>query len=90
MKRDLYKIVSYFRIYGLDLYGVKYLNLEVGKNNLIGYFCDKLGWSKYKLNKYIKLLRDEFVIDLDKQNDSGYPLYKLTFVGKLLVKNLVV
>lgn len=62
MKKDILKLVAYFNVYGLDLYGVKHHGLDTGKNNLESYFCDKLNWSESKLKRLVSLLVREQVL----------------------------
>lgn len=80
-KKDLFKVIAYFNVYGLQIYGLKYHGLDAGKNNLEGYFCDKLGWSFSRLKRTCKILRDAGVIDR-KPSDVDCTLYAMSSLYK--------
>lgn len=63
-KLDILKVVAFANVYGLDLYGTKFTNLDCGKNNLASYFVDKLGWSMDKLKKIFSLLKKEDIFEI--------------------------
>ncbi len=74
MKEDILKMVAYFKVYGLDLYGVKYHGYDAGKDNLVSYFRRKLGWTRKRLDATLKVLKDEQIITRRKA-DVGSKLY---------------
>lgn len=83
---DLLKIIAFVKVYHSDVFGVKYFNVDQGKNNLESYFITKLGWSRYRIDKAIKLLRDEGIIT--KQKADAPNLYSLSFLHKMILQSI--
>lgn len=64
-KMDILKLVAFISVFGCDLYGVKYTNLDQGKNNIYSYFIPK-GWSEYRIKKSVTFLKKELVLRSEK------------------------
>ncbi len=87
MKKDILKLVAYFKVYGLDLYGVKHCGLDTGKNNLESYFCGQLEWSESKLKRLVSILRTGYI--LRKQpSEAGLTCLSLSTLYKIQLKHL--
>lgn len=87
MKKDILKLVAYFKVYGLDLYGVKHCGLDTGKGNLESYFCNQLQWSESKLKRLVSILRADYI--LKKQTaEVGLTLLSLSTLHKTQLKYL--
>ena len=83
--KDVLKVLAFSFVYGTSIYGTKIVGLDAGKNNLESYFIDKLGWSKYRLNKSVKVLRDSGVYTTQKSHGSSpCPCYSVS--GKRIAK----
>jgi hypothetical protein len=78
--KDILKIIAFVKVYKFTIYGVYYFNVDHGKNNLESYFIDKLGWSRNRINKAIKLLRDNDIINKEKADAPN--LYSLSMFHK--------
>jgi predicted nucleotidyltransferase len=83
---DLLKIIAFVKVYHSDVFGVKYFNVDQGKDNLESYFIAKLGWSRYRIDKAIKLLKECGAITKEKA-DAPH-LYSLSMFHKLNLKLL--
>lgn len=83
---DLLKIIAFVKVYHSDVFGVKYFNVDHGKNNLEAYFINRLGWSGYRLHKTIKLLKDEGIIT--KQKADVPNLYSLSLLHKMILQSI--
>lgn len=84
-KKDVLKVVSYFRVYGCDIYGSKHLGFDCGKNNLEGYFCEKLNWSESKLKKILSVLLSDIVLKKEYA-EAGFKCYSLSSSYKHILK----
>lgn len=80
MKKDILKVVAHTQVFGLDIYGAKYTNIDCGKNNLKSYFVDKKGWSMNKLKKVVRLLAKEGIFISEKADMAG--LYRMMGLRK--------
>ena len=83
---DLLKIIAFVKVYHSDVFGVKYFNVDHGKDNLESYFINRLGWSGYRLHKTIKLLKDEGIIT--KQKADVPNLYSLSLLHKMTLQSI--
>ena len=77
MKKDVLKVLAYTIVYGLDLYGVKYTNLDCGKDNLASYFVEKIGWTKERLKRVVSLLVKEQMFQ-KAPAEAGMKFYKMS------------
>lgn len=68
--KDYIKIVAYFNVFGTSIIGKKYLGLDAGKNHLEEYFCNQNKWSKARLKRTIKVLREHYIIT--KESSDGF------------------
>lgn len=82
MVLDILKMVAYFKVYGLDIYGLKYQGYDAGKDNLVWYFNMKKGWTKVRINKTLKELVDNDIV-MRRKADVGSRLYSLSSMHKL-------
>ena len=85
MVNDVLKMVAYFNVYGLDIYGKKYHGYDAGKDNLEGYFRRKLRWSKKRMDTTLKYLVTNDIVKKEKA-DVGSRLYSIGFCYKALLK----
>lgn len=81
---DLLKLIAFVKVYHTSIYSKRYFNIDHGKDNLESYFIDKLGWSRYRIDKAIKLLRDNDVIYKEKADVPN--LYSLGVFHKEFLK----
>lgn len=58
MNNDILKVLAFFFVYGTPVYGQMHVGVDTGKGNLESYFVGKKGWTKYRLNKAFKKLRE--------------------------------
>lgn len=79
--KDIFKVIAYFNVYGLDIYGTKHHGYDTGKNNLVSYFCDKLGWSESRLKKIVSRLKQAGVIER-KPAEAGFSFYRMSSLYK--------
>lgn len=86
MYNDLLKIIAFVKVYHSDVFGVKYFNIDHGKDNLESYFIAKLGWSRYRIDKAIKLLKECGAII--KRTADVPNLYSLSILHKTFLKNI--
>lgn len=80
---DILKIIAFVKVYNSSIFGVHYFNVDQGKDNLESYFLP-LGWSRYRIDKAIKLLRDNYVINKEKADAPN--LYSLSLLHKTFLK----
>ena len=79
--KDLFKIIAYFKVYGLSIYGKKYHGYDTGKNNLEGYFCNKKGWSQNRLKTAVRKLKSAGILQKEP-SDKDCTLLSLCFLTK--------
>lgn len=79
--KDLIKIVAYFKVYGLDIYGKKYKGLDAGKDNLESYFCKKRGWSQNRLKTAVIRLKHAGIITKEP-SERDCTLFSLSLLTK--------
>ena len=84
--KDIIKIIAFVKVYHSDVFGVKYFNVDHGKDNLETYFIAKLGWSRNRIDKAIKLLKECGAIT--KINADAPNLYSLSMFQKFNLKHL--
>lgn len=82
---DILKIIAFVKVYNSMIFGVHYFNVDQGKDNLESYFLP-LGWSRYRIDKAIKLLRDEGIIT--KQKADAPNLYSLSLLHKIILQSI--
>ena len=78
---DIKLIITYFEENGTSIYSTKYLGYDAGKNNLVGYFCNKLNWSKCKLKSTIKYMEDKLIL---KYHPTLYSQTRLLSLSMLM------
>lgn len=81
---DLYKIIAFINIYHEPLFGVRCVNVDHGKDNLESYFVRKLGWSRNRLDKAIKILRDNDILRKEKADVPN--LFSLSIIYKTFLE----
>lgn len=81
--KDILKIIAFVKVYNETIHGVHYFNIDQGKDNLQSYFLP-LGWTKSRINKAIKLLRDNEIIR--KRTADASNLYSLSMFHKTYLK----
>lgn len=79
--KDILKVIAYFRVFGLDLYGVKHSNLNTGKNNLESYFCAKKNWSPSRLKQAVDTMCKEGILR-KAAAETGLKFYSLSPLAK--------
>jgi len=78
--KDLLKIIAFVKVYHEPIYSKIYFNIDQGKDNLESYFLPK-GWSKNRIKKAVKKLREEGVIGKEKADCPN--LYSLSIFSNL-------
>lgn len=79
--QDLLKIIAYFNVYGLNLFGLKHKGYDTGKNNLVSYFCVKKGWSENRLKVTIRKLKKAGILKVEP-SEGPTILFSLHFISK--------
>ncbi len=67
---DALKIYAFFQVFGTNIYGSRYANIDSGKNNLSDYFISLKGWSKRRLTEAIRNAKKCCYI-YNKKSDIG-------------------
>jgi len=86
--KDLLKIIAYSSVYCLQIYGAKYVGLDTGKNNLESYFVNKLRWSKTRLIKNVRILKESGILT-KVPSDVGCTCFKISTCRQLIKNQLL-
>lgn len=79
--KDIIKIVAYIKVFGMNIYGTMYTNLDCGKGNLESYFCSKKGWSPSKLERNVTALKRADILT-KATAEPGMKFYRLSLLTK--------
>lgn len=78
--KDIIKVMAYFKVFGLDIYGQKFHGYDAGKDNLVSYFRVKKGWARKRLDDTIRCMIRNGIITR-KRADVGSRVYSYSGYG---------
>lgn len=79
--KDILKLIAYFKVFGHNIYGRKYLGLDTGKDNLVSYFRKKEGWSEHRVKKNVLILKQAGILQKEP-SDKDCTCLSLCFLTK--------